>query len=97
MGRLDTDHFWLDCASDGFVPAFLAVRPRHRGAPSEDQLVSLVTGKPPISDEISALQTVLAIGRPHDDRAVGDEHGWRLGRIVDPFGHEWEIGVPLRT
>jgi PhnB protein len=26
---------------------------------------------------------------------VGDEHGWRLGRIVDPFGHEWEIGLPL--
>jgi PhnB protein len=25
---------------------------------------------------------------------VSDEHGWRLGRIVDPFGHEWEIGVP---
>ena len=26
---------------------------------------------------------------------VDDEHGWRLGRIVDPFGHEWEIGAPL--
>jgi PhnB protein len=26
---------------------------------------------------------------------VNEEHGWRLGRIVDPFGHEWEIGVPL--
>ena len=26
-----------------------------------------------------------------------DEHGWRLGRIVDPFGHEWEIGKPLGT
>lgn len=26
--------------------------------------------------------------------AVADEHGWRLGRIVDPFGHEWEIGRP---
>jgi PhnB protein len=26
---------------------------------------------------------------------VGDEHGWRLGRVVDPFGHEWEIGTPL--
>ena len=24
--------------------------------------------------------------------AVTDEHGWRLGRIVDPHGHEWEIG-----
>jgi PhnB protein len=29
--------------------------------------------------------------------AVEDEHGWRLGRIVDPFGHEWEIGKPLGT
>jgi PhnB protein len=26
---------------------------------------------------------------------VEDEHGWRLGRIIDPFGHEWEIGKPL--
>jgi PhnB protein len=26
---------------------------------------------------------------------VGDEHGWRIGRVVDPFGHEWEIGRPL--
>jgi PhnB protein len=26
---------------------------------------------------------------------VGEEHGWRLGRIIDPFGHEWEIGKPL--
>lgn len=26
---------------------------------------------------------------------VADEHGWRLGRIIDPFGHEWEIGTPL--
>ena len=27
---------------------------------------------------------------------VGEEHGWRIGRIVDPFGHHWEIGKPLR-
>jgi PhnB protein len=26
---------------------------------------------------------------------VGEEHGWRLGRIIDPFGHEWEIGKPV--
>jgi len=26
---------------------------------------------------------------------VGDEHGWRIGRVVDPFGHHWEIGRPL--
>lgn len=29
-------------------------------------------------------------------RPVADEHGWRLGRIVDPFGHHWEIGKSLR-
>jgi PhnB protein len=27
--------------------------------------------------------------------AVGDEHGWRVGRIADPYGHRWEIGTPL--
>ena len=26
---------------------------------------------------------------------VGEEHGWRLGRLVDPFGLHWEIGRPL--
>jgi PhnB protein len=26
---------------------------------------------------------------------VAEEHGWLVGRIVDPFGHEWEIGRPL--
>lgn len=26
---------------------------------------------------------------------VGEGHGWRLGRVVDPFGLHWEIGRPL--
>jgi PhnB protein len=26
---------------------------------------------------------------------VANQHGWRIGRIVDPFGHHWEIGKPL--
>ncbi|HWR50863.1 MAG TPA: VOC family protein [Bryobacteraceae bacterium] len=26
---------------------------------------------------------------------VTNDYGWRLGRIVDPFGHHWEIGKPL--
>jgi PhnB protein len=28
--------------------------------------------------------------------AVDERYGWRLGRIVDPFGHHWEIGKELR-
>ena len=27
--------------------------------------------------------------------AVEEAHGWRLGRVVDPFGHHWEIGRSL--
>jgi PhnB protein len=26
---------------------------------------------------------------------VDEEHGWRVGRVVDPFGHRWEFGRPL--
>jgi PhnB protein len=26
---------------------------------------------------------------------VGEQHGWRVGRVVDPFGHHWEIGREL--
>lgn len=27
--------------------------------------------------------------------AMGNAYGWRVGRVVDPFGHHWEIGRPL--
>jgi PhnB protein len=26
---------------------------------------------------------------------VAEAHGWRLGRIEDPFGHHWEVGHPV--
>jgi PhnB protein len=25
---------------------------------------------------------------------VKDDHGWRVGRVLDPFGHSWEIARP---
>ena len=27
---------------------------------------------------------------------IKTEHAWRIGRVLDPFGHHWEIGKPLR-
>jgi PhnB protein len=27
--------------------------------------------------------------------AVTEDHGWRIGRLIDPFGLHWEIGRPL--
>lgn len=26
---------------------------------------------------------------------VAEQHGWRVGRVVDPYGHHWEIGREL--
>jgi len=26
---------------------------------------------------------------------IGEDHGWKLGRLVDPFGLHWEIGHPV--
>ena len=47
-----------------------------------------------VDDPDSFARRAVAAGAT-ETSPVGDEHGWRLGRIVDPFGHEWEIGRPL--
>ena len=31
----------------------------------------------------------------YEIRPVHEEYGWLLGRLVYPFGHDWEIGKPL--
>ena len=46
-----------------------------------------------VDDPDAVVRQAVAAGAT-ETSPVSDEHGWRLGRIVDPFGHEWEIGVP---
>lgn len=47
-----------------------------------------------VEDPDQLLERAVEAGAD-EKSAVGEEHGWRLGRITDPFGHEWEIGRPL--
>ena len=49
-----------------------------------------------VEDPDMVLKRAVAAGAA-EKSPVGDEHGWRIGRIVDPFGHEWEIGKPIVT
>jgi PhnB protein len=49
-----------------------------------------------IEDPDSVVRQAVAAGAT-ESSPVQDEHDWRLGRIIDPFGHEWEIGVPHET
>ncbi len=56
----------------------------------------------------STVRIVLVVNNPDSvfERAVkagakmvwpvaDQEYGWRVGRVVDPFGHHWEIGKPI--
>jgi PhnB protein len=40
---------------------------------------------------VRAIKAGATVVVPVEDK----EYGWRVGRIVDPFGHHWEIGKPL--
>ena len=47
-----------------------------------------------VDDPRSVVERAVSLGAT-EVVPVGEEHGWRLGRIEDPFGHHWEIGRPL--
>lgn len=47
-----------------------------------------------VDDPDSAVERAKAAGAT-EVYPVGEGHGWRLGRVEDPFGHHWEIGKPL--
>src|SRR6266480_5139973 len=75
--------FWVSSTS----AAMKRLSPRAiEGATSRTLLV--------VEDPDSVVRQAVAAGAT-ESSPVSNEHGWRLGRIIDPFGHEWEIGVPL--
>jgi PhnB protein len=49
-----------------------------------------------VADPAAVAARAVAAGAEQTS-AVTTDHGWLLGRIVDPFGHEWEIGHPLQA
>jgi PhnB protein len=49
-----------------------------------------------VSDPDEAFARAISAGAT-EVHPVGDEHGWRVGRVKDPFGHHWEIARPPAT
>lgn len=47
-----------------------------------------------VADPFSIFAQAIAAGAK-EVFPIGEGHGWRLGRLVDPYGHHWEIGHPL--
>jgi PhnB protein len=48
-----------------------------------------------VDDPDAAFQHAVAAGATVVWPVEDQPYGWRVGRIVDPFGHHWEIGKPL--
>ena len=48
-----------------------------------------------VADPDAVFARALAAGASQV-HPVAEDYGWRLGRVVDPFGHHWEIGRLLQ-
>ena len=76
---VDGAEFWLSEASPD------------EGNPDHGSPVRMILT---VTDPDTFYQQALAAGAS-EVFPVGEEHGWRLGRVVDPFGLHWEIGRPF--
>jgi PhnB protein len=75
--------FWVSTSS----PELKRLSPRSIGGATSRTLL--------VVDDPDAVHRQAVSAGATESSPVGNEHGWRIGRIVDPFGHEWEIGAPL--
>jgi PhnB protein len=48
-----------------------------------------------VGDPDAVFGRAVAAGATVVQPMIDQPYGWRVGRIVDPFGHHWEIGKPL--
>jgi PhnB protein len=75
--------FWVADES----PAHLNFSPETVGGGTVRMLLT-------VDDPDAVVQRAIAAGAT-EISPVADDYGWRVGRIVDPYGHHWEIGRPL--
>jgi len=79
---IDGGEFWLSGSSEGDGES--------GGSPSEPPVRMIWT----VADPDTAFARAIAAGASVIF-PVGEGYGWRVGRLVDPFGHHWEIGHEL--
>ena len=91
-------------AGDGAVVAQLAVEgakfwvadesPPHQNFSPESLNGSTARMVLVVGDPVTVHARAVAAGA-RQIWPVRKENGWFMGRVVDPFGHHWEIGKPL--
>ncbi len=85
VSRLSVDgaEFWVSDES----PEHANFSPESLGGSSVRMILT-------VPDPDATCAKALAAGA-REVVSVAEAYGWRLGRVVDPFGHHWEIGHPL--
>jgi PhnB protein len=48
-----------------------------------------------VDDPDATFDRAVAAGANGKWPVVDQPYGWRIGRLIDPFGHHWEIGRPI--
>ena len=77
--------FWV---SDG-APAHGNFAPPSLGGGTVRMILTVADPDAMFANAVAAGATIVT--------AMNNAYGWRLGRVVDPFGHHWEIGRPLHA
>lgn len=48
-----------------------------------------------VADPDAVFARAISAGAKSVYPPADQSYGWRVGRLLDPFGHHWEIGKPL--
>ena len=81
---ISASEFWL--ADE--APAYANFSPESLGGSTFRMILTVVNPDAAFDRAIAAGASVVA--------AVTDQpYGWRVGRVLDPYGHHWEIGRPI--
>jgi PhnB protein len=76
--------FWIADES----PAHLNFSPATIGGCSARMILT-------VADPDAWFARAITAGATEISPVADQDYGWRVGRLVDPYGHHWEIGKPL--
>lgn len=81
---IDGSEFWMADAA----PDYQNFSPDSLGGTTSRMVLT-------VEDPDAVFEQAIAAGAKPVQLVEDQPYGWRVGRVMDPFGHHWEIGKPL--